>query len=205
MTETTTRRDSNSYTIQRYPLIRLYLILLSLLLTTNVCTGEEVVSRRSLLAYATIPKFPDTDIIELYHLRSFSLPLIESNNKKFTIETSGIAFRSLASTQTVVLEFRPLNFSSCFLPILAVVNNKKRIQWNNEADVMFSTTIDTSYWQQSTYLAHMNGIAFKKYLVWVQEFIMESKYFVPQSLCTSAYKPSCYFFTRTWDTFLSRR
>jgi hypothetical protein len=154
---------------------------------------------------SNIPKFTDTDMIELYHLRSFQKQLIHSSAGSFTIQTSGIALRSTTTLETVVLEYKPLNFSACFLPELIFLNDETILQWDKRTEIFYSTEIDTKYWQQSTFLARINGVVYKRYIRWVESYIETNKYFTPQSICSKGEENSCFTFSETWETFLADR
>ena len=65
-----------------------------------------------------IPTFLSDDIIEIYHLRSALLPIVKTAVGSFHIQSSGIALRSTLTSNTVVLQFEPLNISACYLPII---------------------------------------------------------------------------------------
>ena len=67
-----------------------------------------------------IPTFLSDDIIEIYHLRSALLPIVKTAVGAFHIQSSGIALRSTLTSNTVVLQFEPLNISACYLPIIVI-------------------------------------------------------------------------------------
>lgn len=179
------------------------LILFYTLLCRVESNGSSDASNQ--LDISAIPMFPYTDTVELYHLQSFPLLLINTAAGAFTIKTSGLALRSTSSPQTVVFEYKPLNFSACFLPVIEEFNNVTTVKWDKRAHLTYTQEIDTSYWQQSTFLARLNGIAYQRYVRWIDEYTRENRYFVPQSICSSVDRLSCFSFAETWETFLKDR
>jgi hypothetical protein len=79
------------------------------------------------------------------------------------------------------------------------------LEWNKEAEIVYYTDIDTLYWQQSTFLARINGVVYKNYVLWIEDFILRNRLYSPQSICSSEYEFSCYTYSVTWDTFLEER
>jgi len=59
------------------------------------------VNRQLLFDRALLPKFSDTDMIELYHLRSFPQYLIDATVGKFLVQTSGLAMRSTTTNKII--------------------------------------------------------------------------------------------------------
>jgi hypothetical protein len=85
-----------------------------------------------------IPTFLSDDIIEIYHLRSALLPIVKTAVGSFHIQSSGIALRSTLTSNTVVLQFEPLNISACYLPII-VVDTDQNIRFTNYFNTFFLT------------------------------------------------------------------
>lgn len=162
-------------------------------------------SARNLFDLSSVPLFAFTDTVELYHLQSFPLLLINTAAGAFTIKTSGLALRSTLSSQTVVFEFKPLNFSACYLPVIETYENITTVLWDKRAGLAYTNEIDTTYWQQSTFLARLNGIAYQRYVKWIDEYTRQNRYFIPQSICSSVDRLSCYSLAETWETFLKDR
>ena len=96
-----------------------------------------------------------------------------------------------------------MNLSACFLPILEA--NTNSIYWDKRASVVYSIGINVDYWQQSTYLSRINGVAYKMYLRWIEKYVSKNRVFTPQSICSSEDKMSCFTKAETWETFLSDR
>ena len=190
----------------------------------------KVGSSRHLFDHLDLPKFADSDVLEVYHLRSFPLQLVTTSIGTFSIQTSGIALRSQSRIAPIVLQFRPRSFSTCFLPkirlstIQSATNDSTSTQnfetvtnvdeiddqnlvleWNHEADITYSNEIDTHYWQQSTFLAHINGVVYKDYILWIEGFHSRNQLFSPQSICSDEYDELCFTHAMTWDTFLEQR
>lgn len=163
-------------------------------------------SLRSLFDKTDLPRLADTDSIELYHLRSFPALLIETAAGSFSTQISGLALRSTSTNQVVVLEYKPKSFGGCFLPILeAESDGDYSLYWENKADLVYHDEIDTMYWQQSTFLAHINGIVYKNYVVWLQNYMQNNRLFFPQSICNSEREFNCHSYATTWETFLHDR
>ncbi len=212
------------------------------------CTWTFVECGGGLFDHTDLPKLPDTDVIEIYHLRSFPLQLIATSIGTFSAQTSGLALRSQTTNSVIVLQYQPKNFGSCFLPKirylpsydvnqsivsadrvnLETMTKKKPpvlqshsptlsptntpdtatkivLEWNKDAEISYSTEIDTLYWQQSTFLARINGVVYKNYVLWIEDFILQNRLYSPQSICSSEYEFSCYTYSVTWDTFLEER
>lgn len=163
---------------------------------------------------ADMPKFGDTDMIELHHLRSFVLQAIMSNAGSFKFQTSGIALRSTITSTIIVLEFKPRNITACYLPIVTKnLDNEyggkvnDTLFWDKRSTVSYQKVIDSKYWMQSTFLGIINGVVYRNYLNWVEEYLTKSpgKYFTPQSICSNAEEESCFTLPSTGDTFLASR
>lgn len=161
-----------------------------------------------------MPKFTDTDTIELHHLRSFPLLAMMSDAGSFKLKTSGIALRSTITSIITVLEFKPVNISACFLPIVGknvkdgiggTVNGT--LTWDKRATVSYQDNIDSKYWMHSTFLGIINGVVYRNYLNWVEEYLEKGpgKYFTPQSICSAVEEESCFTLPSTGDTFLASR
>lgn len=169
--------------------------------------GEHAFSKNSM------PKVTDTDMIELHHLRSFPLLAVMSDAGSFKFQTSGIALRSTETSTIIVLEFKPLNTSACFLPIVnRNINDdggqaNSTLSWDKRSTVSYDTYINPKYWMQSTFLGIINGVVYRNYLNWVEDYLTKSpgKYFIPQSICSSAEEESCFTLPSTGDTFLAAR
>jgi hypothetical protein len=159
-------------------------------------------NRRRLFDRHTLPRLKDSDAIELYHLRSFPQLLIDSAAGKFLIQTSGLALRSTTTSDMIVLEYQPTNYSACFLPLIDPNDNKTLI-WDKRAQVFYRDALDTTYWQQSTFLARINGVVYQNYIKWVQDYVSSDSVFVPQSICSSDDVLSCFTSADTSETFLS--
>jgi hypothetical protein len=135
-----------------------------------------------------MPKFSDTDMIELYHLRSFPLLAVMSEAGSFKLQTSGIALRSTDTLEIVVLEFKPLNMRACFLPLLNQTHkvktsteekrrnqieiersvqeekfhaNETALRWDKRSTITTDKFIDSTYWLQSTFLGRINGVVYR--------------------------------------------
>lgn len=153
-----------------------------------------------------LPRFNGEDQIELFHLRSYPLQQIVSSVGSFLVQTSGIALRSTIEKKLVVLEYRPANYTACFLPVIDLrPNNKSTLHWDKRSVLSYRTELDKKYWQQSTFLGHVNGVVYENYVKWVEEYISRDKIFVPQSICSSAEEISCFIRAETWETFLTDR
>jgi hypothetical protein len=179
----------------------LWIILLALLLMPFESTKSILQD-----SVEVLPRLLDTEIIELYHLHSFPTLLIETSIGSFSTQTSGLALRSLSSDNIIVLQYKPRNYSGCFLPYLSqTTNGTVEIVWDKNAEIIYDSKLDVSYWQQSTFLGRMNGVVYKKYVVWLQEFIIRNKLFSPQSICSNEFEYHCFTQAVTWETFLSER
>eukprot|EP00596_Hydrurales_sp_CCMP1899_P010252 CAMPEP_0119045058 /NCGR_PEP_ID=MMETSP1177-20130426/36686_1 /TAXON_ID=2985 /ORGANISM="Ochromonas sp, Strain CCMP1899" /LENGTH=338 /DNA_ID=CAMNT_0007016167 /DNA_START=49 /DNA_END=1062 /DNA_ORIENTATION=- len=176
-----------------------------------------------------MPKFSDTDMIELYHLRSFPLLAVMSEAGSFKLQTSGIALRSTDTLEIVVLEFKPLNMRACFLPLLNQTRkvktedrirnqieiersvqeekfhaNETALRWDKRSTITTDKSIDSTYWLQSTFLGRINGVVYRNYLNFVEDYLVgKGKYFIPQSICSNADKESCFTLSSTGDTFVT--
>ena len=153
-----------------------------------------------------LPRLKDTDVIELYHLRSFPSQLIETSVGTFSTQTSGLALRSMTTNVMIVLQYRPKSFTNCFLPHIKYNHNASySLEWNKEAMIVYHDEIDTNIWQQSTFLARINGIVYKNYIFWLETFLENNKVYSPQSICNNEFEYPCFTYSKTWDTFLAER
>lgn len=168
-----------------------------------LCCLPLVLSLRSLFDQTNLPRLADTDSIELYHLRSFPAMLIDTAAGTFSTQTSGLALRSTMTNLVIVLEYKPKSYSGCFLPIIeAVHEGNYALYWDKRAELLYHDQIDTVYWQQSTFLAHINGIVYKNYVMWIDRYMQSNRVFSPQSVCNSEHEYACYSNAETWETFL---
>jgi hypothetical protein len=191
--------------------MRTILLQISLLIYFCGCVptvGEEPFVKENM------PKFGDIDMIELHHLRSFPLQAIMSNAGSFKFETSGIALRSTITSTIIVLEFKPRNTTACYLPIVTKnLDNENggkvndTLFWDKRSTVSYEKEIDSKYWMQSTFLGIINGVVYRNYLNWVEEYLSKSpgKYFTPQSICSTAAEESCFTLPSTGETFFASR
>eukprot|EP01034_Spumella_vulgaris_P021778 gene21778-27843_t len=100
--------------------------------------------------------------------------------------------------------YKPVNYTSCFLPILGTGRGENAsIHWDKRAEVVYHNAIDTAYWQQSTFLARINGVVYKNYIRWIEQYVVTNRHFSPQSICSSTNDLSCFTFAETWETFLA--
>lgn len=179
------------------------LLVLVLLLSLNL---NNYTITNAIPLNTNLPRLEDTDMIELYHLRSFPLLSIQSTAGSFHIQTSGLALRSTNSPTLIVLEFKPVNFSNAYLPLIVNnddgTSNNKTLIWDKRAMLSYMNEIDKTYWQQSTFLARVNGVVYENYVKWIHEYLDKDRYFVPQSICSSLDEKSCFTFSETWDSFV---
>lgn len=158
--------------------------------------------KRFLFDLNTVPKVGDTDMIELYHLRSFPHLLIPSQAGTFSIQTSGLAMRSTNTPAIIVFTFEPANYSASFLPF---IGPNATIEWDSRATVTYITDLNVMYWQQSTFLARINGVVYANYIKWVEDYVRRNPFFIPFSICSNADSLSCFTKSHTWDTFIADR
>lgn len=195
----------------RFILLRLCLLIYFI---GRSISAQEKISQEKVFVKSEMPKFTDTDIIELHHLRSFPLLASMSDAGSFKLQTSGIALRNTLTSIIIVLEFKPLNISACFLPIVnknvksgigGKVNDT--LTWDKRSTVSYQDNIDSKYWVQSTFLGTINGVVYRNYLNWIEEYLKKSpgKYFTPQSICSAVEEDSCFTLPSTGDTFLASR
>jgi hypothetical protein len=147
-----------------------------------------------------IPRLSQTDMIELYHLRSFEHYAAVTQAGAFSVQTSGIAMRSTETSKTIVLVFEPQNYTTCFLPI---VGPNSTVIWNQQSQISYATELDIAYWQESTFLANVNGVVYANYIKWVEDYLTDHPFFNPHSVCsTSDAGESCFTKAQTWDNFV---
>ena len=101
-----------------------------LLLTCLLLSAVKILCSLEDREVLKLPKFPVDDVFEVYHLRSAPLPLVRTSSGSFRAQSAGIALRNTMTSATVVLQFEPVNISSCFLPIIVYdgsknINNSK--------------------------------------------------------------------------------
>ena len=182
---------------------RLYFQIVCFTICYLQSAGETIAYERSFM-----PKLDDLDMIELYYLRSFPFQAVMSSAGTFKLQTSGLALRSTLTQQKIVLEFKPLNLSACFLPLIDEnegLGENATLLWDKRTTITYDTEIDTKYWQQSTFLGTMNAIAYRRYLRWLEDYQQSFRSFIPQSICSKADEQSCFTISSTGDTFLAAR
>jgi hypothetical protein len=150
----------------------------------------------------------------------------------FNLDRLGIALRSSRSKETIVLEFQPKNFTSCFLPTVKKhrESNITDLVWDKRSQIAYYKIIDMGYWQQSTYLADINGVVYSHYHEWIKDYLQQDRYYcfplslsllfgnkitilwtflsrlyAPQSICEDGELNFCYYYSQTWDSFLAHR
>lgn len=160
---------------------------------------------RELFNIHLMPTLSDTDTLEIYHLRSFPHHLVDISAGQFSLETSGLALRSSQTSALIILNYLPLNFSACFLPIIVSDEEEVRLYWDHSAAVFYHDHLDLKYWQQSTFLGTMNSVVYENFLLWVNDYSGAKKILTPYSICTSSEAISCYVQSFTWENFLSER
>ena len=151
---------------------------------------------------ANLPQLADTDLLELYHLRSFPHLIVTSQVGSFNIQTAGLAFRSTTTPDVVLFLYEPLNYSACFLP---VIGPNATIEWDTRAVVNVGHDLDIAYWQQSTFLAHVNGVVYANFIHWVSRYIIRHPNFIFHSICSGTEEESCFTHGHTWDNFVADR
>lgn len=182
-------------------------------------------SKRNLFDDSELPRVADTDILEIFHLRSFPSLSVNSQVGTFSIQSAGIALRSTQTNEVIVLQYLPNNFSKSFLPYITgmgsitgdnfsdnneeindeYIRKNSTLEWEKRGEILYYKEINKLYWQQSTFLGRINGIVYKKYVEWIENFERKKNLLVPQSICLSEVElaSSCFLYSRTWDTFLS--
>jgi hypothetical protein len=155
----------------------------------------------------------------------------------FSIRTSGLALRSTATNRLVVLEYRPVNYDACYLPQLGPLpgsasasgggggsdtgtggsgtnpaDSSSSLIWDNRAFIEYTSSLDLSHWQQSTFLGTINGVVYSNYIAWLRNYIANTaaNIFVPAAICSSissdpgpnSASAACFTFAHTWETFL---
>lgn len=181
--------------------------------------GRRLVYNREVL-----PQLPETDSIELYHLRSFHKQLIKvpTSSTSFGMQTSGIALRSTTTDEVLVFEYKPFSYEASFLPIVKMnettskAEDTRRVEddhlyWDKRVVLEYTSYLDTSHWQHSTFLGHINGIVYTHYVDWIEEYLSEKeRVFVPQSICSSPSSSvdyedlSCFALADTWESFIAQ-
>jgi hypothetical protein len=147
-----------------------------------------------------LPHFNDIEDIEVYHLRSFPSLLIDTYAGSFKTQTSGLALRT--TNNVIILSYKPRNYTSCFLPYLTEGSS---LIWDKYAEIIFEDNVNVQFWQQSTFVTRINGVVYKKYLNFLQDYLDRNRYFAPQSICSNEFEYNCFFRASTWDTFVSDR
>jgi hypothetical protein len=170
---------------------------------------EERVLRISFGSEELLELTPDDSAkLQLYHLRSSTRLLVTSQVGKFGIQNSGLAFckdshtpKNPSAVLCDVFVFEPRNYTACFLPVMS---GNSTLQWDNQAVVnVFRGELDASYWLTSTFLAHVNGVVYSNYLLWVSRYTQLKPRFYPHSICTTQESAtSCVVASYTWDNFI---
>lgn len=170
--------------------------------SANVSSGRRLSS--SFLT-SNIPQFSNVDSIYVFHLRSFPLLLIETAHGTYSTQTSGLALRSTQTNTIVIFEYKPLNYSTCFLPLIKTLpkSTSKTLEWDKRAEIVYSDGIDATYWQHSTYLATINGVVYKNYISWMKDYISANSRMFPHSICSTTNQTDCYVDALSSETFLS--
>lgn len=185
------------------------MICLSHIFTLLFISFITIHGRRSLFDGTDLPRLKDTDAIELYHLRSFPSLIVDTDVGTFSMQTSGLALRSTTTDTVIVLQYKPKNYTSSFLPRFLSSSGASKatgLSWDKRAEIIYHDNIDTSFWQQSTFLARINGIVYKNYVKWLEEYMRHHAVFRPQSICSNEFDiDACFVVADTWDSFLADR
>lgn len=151
------------------------------------------------------PLFTEADIIELFHIESFPQTKVLSRAGTFNFQTSGLALRSRLSSTLIVLQFEPVNYTACFLPVFDDSNNISQLLWDKRAKISYSTKLDIEFWQQSTYLGVLNGVIYANFMVYVSEYLDTHPAYIPQSICNAPESSECFITSQTSETFVVDR
>jgi hypothetical protein len=82
--------------------------------------------------------------------------------------------------------------------------NDTSLKWDKRSTITIDKSIDSTYWLQSTFLGRINGVVYRNYLNFVEDYLVnKGKYFIPQSICSNADKESCFTLSSTGDTFVA--
>jgi hypothetical protein len=82
--------------------------------------------------------------------------------------------------------------------------NDTSLKWDKRSTITIDKSIDSTYWLQSTFLGRINGVVYRNYLNFVEDYLVDKgKYFIPQSICSNADKESCFTLSSTGDTFVA--
>eukprot|EP01039_Chlorochromonas_danica_P019598 gene19598-23749_t len=123
------------------------------------------------------------------------------------MQTSGLALRSTTTDTVIVLQYKPKNYTSSFLPRFLSSSGASKatgLSWDKRAEIIYHDNIDTSFWQQSTFLARINGIVYKNYVKWLEEYMRHHAVFRPQSICSNEFDiDACFVVADTWDSILA--
>lgn len=142
------------------------------------------------------------EYFELYYLQSYPLHFLTLFSNNYHLIHTGIALRSIQSNKIIILEYHPINQTICFIPSISnTQGHQQKLIWNNKAFITISTSYNESYWFKSVYLARINGVVYRHYLDWVQEYIKLHPRFLPYSICLSP--QNCPYPKQNWDTFVT--
>ena len=133
------------------------------------------------------------------------MPIIKTPVGTFRAQTSGIALSKwdyeTERSETLVLQYAPLNGSFAYLPTLSGEGKSARLSWDKRAAMYFSKEVDMDYWRTSTYMAEINGVVYSQYMRWVQEFITAHGFFIPHTICKDTSPDQCFLRSANGDTF----
>jgi hypothetical protein len=133
------------------------------------------------------------------------MPIIKTPVGTFRAQTSGIALNKWDSeterSETLVLQYAPLNGSFAYLPTLSGEGKSTRLSWDKRAAIYFSKEVDMNYWRSSTYMAEINGVVYSQYMRWVEDFILSRGFFIPHAICKDTNPDDCFLQSANGDTF----
>jgi hypothetical protein len=149
-----------------------------------------------------LPVYKANDVLQVYHVRSKSLFLLDTSAGPYRLRRAGIIIRKKATSEVTVLQFRPANSSQCWLPQIVSKAGSKTLLWDSRSELAYSKDIDTNFWQTSTFLADMNGVVYNQFVQWLELYIAQNSQYLPYSVCQDISREKCHYKAQSSDTFI---
>ena len=152
-----------------------------------------------------VPHAHENEYFEVYYLLSSDISIdISSSLSSYAIQMSGLAIRSSVSEKVVIIEYRPLDLSACYLPAIRRSRQTTDFKWEKKAMISLSRELNVTIWPKSVYLTRINSVVYWQFMMWVNGYVSSHPIFQPLSICLAG-TDDCPYLTQNWDTFITDR
>ena len=175
---------------------------------TLCCWISLLISAFALIPFdiSLVPHAHENEYFEVYYLQSSDVPIDPtSSTHSYTVQISGLAVRSSVSEKVVIVEYRPVDISACYLPVISGMGQTTDLRWDKRAVISLSRELNVTMWPISVYLARINSVVYWQFMLWVNSYTNAHPSFLPLSICMAGSTDDCPYLTQNWDTFIVDR